>query len=260
MKSVENSKNRSKVLVVDDEHIIADTLSAILSFQDYEVRTAYSGEEAIDVARVFYPDVLVTDIKMGGINGLDAAAMILKSVPKCGVILFSGHVTAAVLQDERIDQFGWTLLSKPVPPQDLLAAVKVILALKSKEPLTILNVDDAEIPRYTVTHILEHAGFRVREAATGAEALRLAKTRPDLILLDVHLPDMTGFDVCMQLREWPETAKIPIVHLTNTCRDEASRQRALALGANDYLLQPVEPEPFVALLRRLAAPSTSAAN
>lgn len=258
--SAGESKYPEKILIVDDETVVADTLGAILSSQGYDVRTAYSGAAAIEAARSFGPDVLISDIRMPGISGLDAAELITQSLPRCGIILFSGHMTATMLKDQRIEDFGWTVISKPVPPQELLASVAAILARKSKEPLTILNVDDAEIARYAVTHILQHAGFRVKEAATGAEALRLAQTRPDLILLDIHLPDMTGFDVCMRLRQSPETAHIPIVHLTNTCRDEVSRQRALALGANGYLTQPVEPEPLVALLRRLASPGTAIAN
>jgi CheY-like chemotaxis protein len=249
-----------RILVVDDERLIADTLGMIVGCQGFEAQVAYSGEQAVEVARDFRPDVLVSDIRMPGMNGIDAAEIIAESVPKCGVILFSGHIANMGFVDERIERYGWTLLAKPIPPQDLVGAVKMVLAIKSKEPLTILNVDDADIPRYTITHILEHAGFRVKEAVNGADALRLAKTLPDLILLDIHLPDMSGFEICTQLRKWPETAKIPIVHLTNTCRDDASRQRALELGANDYLTQPVEPEPFIALLRKLAAPSTAAPN
>ena len=64
----------------------------------------------------------------------------------------------------------------------------------------ILNVDDYEASRYARTQMLQRAGFHVLEAGTGAEALRLARERPDLVLLDVNLPDMDGFEVCRRLR------------------------------------------------------------
>lgn len=247
--------NRRRLLVVDDERIIADTVALIFAQQGYETRAAYSGEEAVSVAAAFSPEVLVSDIKMPGMNGIESAALIVESFPSCCVFLVTGNLSSEFLEDERVLRLGFTLLAKPVPPDVLLAKVADI-SEQSVRPFTIVNVDDVEVARYVTTRILTKAGFVVKEAGTGAEALVLAKTKPDLILLDVHLPDMSGFDVCRQLRAWPETADIPIVHLTNTCRDEASRQLALEIGANDYLIQPVEPEPFVSLLKTLA---TSAA-
>src|SRR4051794_38308886 len=79
----------------------------------------------------------------------------------------------------------------------------------------ILNVDDDEGCRYAVTRILELNNFAVQEAVTGAEALRLASSeQPDLVLLDVNLPDIDGFEVCKRLKSQPATARIPVLHVT----------------------------------------------
>src|SRR5262249_48329409 len=79
---------------------------------------------------------------------------------------------------------------------------------------TILNVDDDLATRYAVTRTLQRAGFTVREASTGQEALALARENPDLILLDVQLPDITGFEVCQRLKADPATAPIPVLQMS----------------------------------------------
>ena len=81
-----------RVLVVDDEHLIADTLSMILEMRGFEVKTAYSGEQAVESAKVFGPDVLVTDVVMSGMNGIETGRCIQRMLASCKVILFSGHV------------------------------------------------------------------------------------------------------------------------------------------------------------------------
>jgi two-component system cell cycle sensor histidine kinase/response regulator CckA len=118
-------------------------------------------------------------------------------------------------------------------------------------PGTILNVDDDLAARFALTHVLREAGFQVHEAGTGAEALRLAADRPDLILLDVHLPDANGFDLCRRLKEDPATSAIPVVFLSATVVQGEDRIRGLALGADDYFIKPVEPAVVVAHVRAL---------
>lgn len=253
------SRAMPRILVVDDEPTITDTLSVILRLNGYETMPAYSGEEAVRLASEFRPDFLLSDIRMPGISGIDAALAIRDFLPQCPVLFISGHSLAEIMADGRIDRYGFEVLSKPVAPPVLLNKVAAMLASGQNSHLTIVNVDDSELPRYAVSHILRHAGFSVKEAATGEEALSLARTVPDLILLDINLPDISGFEVCRRLKSSPATAKIPIVHLTNTCRDHHSRELALSLGADDFLVHPVEPEPLVSLLRRLTAPPDMAA-
>jgi len=105
----------------------------------------------------------------------------------------------------------------------------------------VLNVDDYPSTRYMRTRILRGAGFNVVEAATGQEALKAASTtRPGVILLDVHLPDMSGFEVCQRLKADPSTAAIPVVHLSASFITPADRAAGLEGGADGYLVEPVE--------------------
>ncbi|HEV8712378.1 MAG TPA: PAS domain S-box protein [Candidatus Binatia bacterium] len=117
---------------------------------------------------------------------------------------------------------------------------------------TILNVDDDEISRYTISQFLRHAGFVVVEAATGSEAVRLiADTPPELILLDVHLPDMDGFDLCRHLKADPITAPIPVLQRSALFTRSQDQVRGLEGGADGYLTAPVDPEVLLATIKAL---------
>jgi PAS domain S-box-containing protein len=120
-----------------------------------------------------------------------------------------------------------------------------------REPATILVVDDSEPGRYVTSHILMREGYRVIEAATGAEALELAATLPAVVVLDVHLPDFSGFEVCRRLRANPRTANIPVLHLSSTFLDEGSVITGLEGGADGYLTLPVEPPVLLAYVRAM---------
>jgi CheY-like chemotaxis protein len=118
---------------------------------------------------------------------------------------------------------------------------------------TILVVEDRLDARYVFAKILTTAGYDVREAASGADALRLAATlRPAVIVLDIVLPDMDGFEVLRRLKADDATRGIPVIHKTAVYRDEQYRARSLAAGAEECLMEPIEREILVAAVRRLA--------
>ena len=116
---------------------------------------------------------------------------------------------------------------------------------------TVLAVDDNEVLRYSITRMLLDAGFRVIEAKSGREALELAATLPDLITLDINLPDIDGFQVCRQLKTNPETSHIPILHVSGTFVDPEFRVQGLKGGADAYLAEPIDREELVATVEAL---------
>ena len=119
-------------------------------------------------------------------------------------------------------------------------------------PEVILNVDDNEPGRYATTRILNRAGFQVIEAGTGKEALRLARSAsPQLIILDINLPDMNGIDVCRQLKTDPQTATTMVLQVSATNIGVLDRVRSLSAGADSFLIEPVEPEELEAVARAL---------
>jgi signal transduction histidine kinase/DNA-binding response OmpR family regulator len=121
----------------------------------------------------------------------------------------------------------------------------------SKSARKILVVDDEESSRYTLSHYLKRAGYQTCEAQSGAEALRLARERPDLVLLDIHLPDMLGYEVCKMLKGDPITANIPVLHVSATFRTPHDKAVGLEGGADGFLSWPVEPEELIANVRVL---------
>jgi signal transduction histidine kinase len=118
----------------------------------------------------------------------------------------------------------------------------------------ILIVDDEADLRSTYRLILERAGFAVDEAASGAEALARAATGPDLVLLDVNLPDMDGYDVCRRLKSDPVTATIPVLHVSGMFRTSEDRTRGLEAGSDGYLSRPVERRELIATVNALLRP------
>lgn len=118
--------------------------------------------------------------------------------------------------------------------------------MSASSAATILVVDDNAAHRYATGRFLRAAGFAVREAATGQEALRQARLLPDVIVLDVNLPDIDGFEVCRTLRREAATARIPVIHLSATFLGTTDYVHGLNAGADGYLTHPVEPAVLVA--------------
>jgi two-component system CheB/CheR fusion protein len=116
----------------------------------------------------------------------------------------------------------------------------------------ILHVDDDAGNRYAVSRLLRQAGYTVIEAATGSEALRLAKTaQPWLIILDINLPDMSGFEVCQRLKNDRATTAIPILHLSAAFTRDVDQEYGFEHGANGYLTRPVAEAELLATVRVL---------
>lgn len=110
----------------------------------------------------------------------------------------------------------------------------------------ILVVDDNPATRYSTSHVLRSAKFQVVEAGTGKEALDLVRAGVDLVVLDVNLPDMNGFDICRTIRADEHTQRIPVIHLSATFVKDVDKVHGLDAGANGYLVHPVEPPVLIA--------------
>jgi len=116
---------KPKVLVADDERVIADTLSMILNQSGFEARAVYSGEKALELASTFAPDMLISDVIMAQLNGIDAAIRMRALLPKIKILLFSGQAaTADLLEKARTQGYEFEILAKPVHPQDLLSKLR----------------------------------------------------------------------------------------------------------------------------------------
>ncbi|MFS2156688.1 response regulator [Pseudomonas sp. Pseusp122] len=118
--------------------------------------------------------------------------------------------------------------------------------------LQLLIVDDNTATRYALRRRLERHGFIVREAGTGTDGLEmLAEQMPDALILDINLPDMSGFDIVRQLRSDPATALLPVVHVSAASVQSGDIVTGLEAGADAYLIHPIDPDVLLATLRTL---------
>lgn len=127
---------RPVVLVVDDESVIADTLSEILNRSGYTAIAEYDGDSALETALLMPPEMVITDVVLPGMSGIELAITIRRIFPDCKIILFSGQAsTADLLAAARQDGHHFTLLNKPLHPQDLLMRVSEGLKKKAAAPV-----------------------------------------------------------------------------------------------------------------------------
>jgi len=123
----ENTANNSKprVLIADDEQVIANTLAIILNQSGFEARAVYSGESAIEALETFQPNMLISDVIMAGMTGIEASIKVRSRLPQCKILLFSGQAaTADLLEKAREQGHEFEILAKPVHPTDLLAKLR----------------------------------------------------------------------------------------------------------------------------------------
>jgi CheY-like chemotaxis protein len=116
-----------KIIVVDDEPIIADTLVDILKGEGYHALAVSDGASAIQWAKLLLPDVMVTDVIMPGMDGIEMAKAILKTLPQCRIILFSGQTASGdLLEKAQSEGYSFEVLAKPINPEILLEKIKTL--------------------------------------------------------------------------------------------------------------------------------------
>lgn len=128
--------HRPVVLVVDDESVIADTLAEILTRSGYQGVAEYDADSALERALLTPPEMLITDVVLPGMTGIELAISVRRIFPECKIILFSGQAsTADLLANARADGHHFTLLNKPLHPQDLLQRVSEGLTPQKPTPV-----------------------------------------------------------------------------------------------------------------------------
>jgi DNA-binding NtrC family response regulator len=127
--------HRHRVLIVDDERTIADTLAIIFSQSGYDTRAAYSAEEALEIVAQWPPDLAILDVVLPKMHGIDLAVLLTTQLPKCQTVLFSGQaLTAELLAEAAKKGYTFAILAKPVHPNVILeTALNLLVANQSKQ-------------------------------------------------------------------------------------------------------------------------------
>jgi len=124
----QRAQRKPRVLVADDEITIMTTLKVILSLEGFDVEVARNGEEAVAKALAWRPDLVLSDVVMPGMNGVDASIRIVNSLPGCKIVLMSGHaVVHDLMKDARARGHDFDVLPKPVHPDELIDHLRMVL-------------------------------------------------------------------------------------------------------------------------------------
>ena len=232
-----HTANMSKktILCIDDDAAGLTLRKMMLESEGYEVFTAPSGADGLAILKSHKIDAIVLDYQMPAMNGAEVARMVRDIGQDVPIVLLSGYVeevptTALHLVDAFVTKGG--------SPGQLLQVVKSSLGGRMSARITILNVDDNDQNRYAISRVLKQAGFDVMEARTGREALDLASSRPSLVILDINLPDMLGFDVCRNLKSNSITSDIPVIHISATYPGRTVVEESAESGAVRFVEHP----------------------
>jgi two-component system NtrC family sensor kinase len=123
--------------------------------------------------------------------------------------------------------------------------------MTATQPSRVLLVDDMEQNRYVLSRILLHAGLEVEQCTTGKEALERVKSNPSLVILDVKLPDISGYEVCRRIKADPATRSVPVLQISASFMSNESKVQALEAGADGYLTHPIDPAVLVSTVKSL---------
>jgi CheY-like chemotaxis protein len=266
---------KAKILVVEDEGIVALNIQSDLESRGYDVPVVVaSGEEAVKEAERTRPDLVLMDITLSGdMDGVEAATQIRAHLD-IPVVYLTAFADDKTLQRAKIaEPYGYIL--KPFDERELHTTIEITLHKRKaeqerrrggvttqpgeevgqrepeagipgeaaaaeappppSEELTILLIEDDALSASVVELTLNSEGYRVLTAPNGLQGLKMAKANlPDLILLDLMLPGMDGFEVLSELRADPKTASVPVAIISAKGQAE-DRQLADRLGADAYL-------------------------
>ena len=248
--AVGDSNNEGKqVLVVDADRYSAYILKGALMAAGHRVHVVHDADEALSWAREKKPELITVDILMPGIDGL-ALVEILKHDPetrKSPVVVISNATREERAIGAGAD--GW--LPKPVDVDKLRElSVRLIAERGRAARVKVMVCDDDAGIRMISREVLENAGYLVREAENGHQAIEEARTfRPDLMLLDVMMPDLDGFATAKRFRSEAAGAMTPVIFVSARGQT-ADKVRAFKLGADDYLVKPFDAAELVARVEK----------
>jgi DNA-binding NtrC family response regulator len=224
-----------KILVVDDDRRIVKTTCDILTIKGYEAIAAYSGEEGLAKVRSDSPDCVLMDIKMPGINGVEAMKQMQAIVPELPIVLVSAYATDDLMAEAK-RAGAYAVLSKPLNFPMILS----FLSLLSKEE-SILVVDDDPNFCKTLKDILTLRGFHVETESEPQQVIGHLENNYKLaiVLLDLKLGAVDGVDVLKEVRAKYPTK--PVVLVTGYREEMASSiEKARKIGAYTCLYKPLE--------------------
>jgi len=233
----------TKILVADDEPMVREALKKILETEGYDVCEAVNGKDACEAVSRDLPDLVLLDAMMPVMDGFEVLKVLRNNPDTTNLPVVMLTSTPAAVGEQTALEFGVAhYVSKPWRADILQAAVRMALRearnQRRTESTKILLADDEPLVREALKQILENEGYDVYVAADGKDACEaVSRNLPDLVLLDVDMPIMNGFEVLKVLRNNPDTFNLPVVMLTSTPAADGE-QTALDFGVAHYVSKP----------------------
>ena len=254
---------RARILVVDDHPATAITLARAISQlgTDLDVMSATSGMDALEKVEGGSVDVLITDLMMPKMNGLELIER-LQAHPvgrPTYTILITAYDVPGLKETARRLRVNETML-KPVHPQQICRVIEKMLETTSfiQEPpsvrkshlFKILIADDSRDNLTLMSRYVQNEGYGFITASNGVETLEKVRSEmPDLVLLDVNMPNKDGFEVLAEIRKDPTVGHIPVIIFTAARLNPMDMQEGLNLGADDYIVKPFDRRELFARIR-----------
>ena len=245
-----NNKKTEKVLIVDDEENMRKTLADILTDEGYEVFTAATGEGAVEACSKGNYGIVLMDVRMPGIGGVEAFRKIRRHQEGVRVILMSTYSMDA-LKEAALDEGAIAFLSKPLDLE------KVITLVGEVKDTAILVVEDDEETAELLRANLKEQGYRVTITESPHDALELVEQiRFDLIFLDANLPSMTGLELYLAIKQVTPTA-VAIMIADMEKEFEEIAKEAVRRNAYTMVRKPLDIDHILGLLERIAGKRVS---
>lgn len=237
------TKCQTKIMVVDDDPGMRLTLEAIIEDEGYDVVVASDGFQAIEIAEETPLDLIFMDIRMPGMNGVDAYKEIKKVSPGSVVIMMTGFAVEDLIK-EALEEGAYAVIYKPFDMGQIIDIVHAVL-----KTTLVLLVDDRAADREIMRAILEDNTFQVEEASDGPEAIaKAAGKHYGVILMDIKMPGMDGFTALEKIRQSDPQAKA--IFISAFTMEEPVRD-SLRGGAYTALSKPVDPDALLELIRSM---------
>ncbi len=248
------------ILVVDDEPYLRKLLTKVLEPLGYNILEASSGKEALKVRDSFkgHIDLLLTDVVMPGMSGRELAEALKKDRPGMQLIFISGYVEEKEKLQDMLSS-GAVFIQKPVDAGAIMKKVREVLdstkedrtlSVRNEEagPIRILIVDDDRDIRIFISTYLNSLNCEADQAENGKKALEKLKTeRYDLVIMDMNMPEMSGYDTVEKLREWEREhgrGPIPVIAFTGDASREAI-DKCIDSGCTTYMSKPLRGDVLV---------------